>query len=131
MKTFFAAGLMAFTQAAAHEYFAESNFICGICQDAVKMAADEAFDELEKLYEVFPALEKKIESFMGAHDLIDLHNPEKTCQNFNLCEKESFLSFIYNEATLDLESIVSDVNSNPNSTWTATTNAKFEGATRN
>jgi cathepsin B len=63
--------------------------------------------------------------------LIDLAQPEKTCQTFGLCEADSFLTFIQNEQVIDLDQHVDYVNSNPNSTWTATKNAKFDGATRN
>ena len=32
MKTIFASSLLAFANAAVHPFMAESNFICGLCQ---------------------------------------------------------------------------------------------------
>ena len=79
MRSFFAAGLIAFTNAAVHEFFAESNFICGVCQEAVNLARTENFDELEKLYDLLPALAEKVESFKGDASMINLSQPEQTC----------------------------------------------------
>jgi len=35
MRSYFAAGLLAVANAAVHEFMAESNFICGMCVEAV------------------------------------------------------------------------------------------------
>jgi len=56
MKSFFAAAIVAVTQASnVHDFFAESNYICELCQTAVKMDAQGADAALDKLYEIFPA----------------------------------------------------------------------------
>ena len=57
MRSIFATALLAYANASnVHEFFAESNFICGICQHAVEYAKKGDTDSLTTLYEMFPAL---------------------------------------------------------------------------
>jgi hypothetical protein len=80
MRSIFATALLAFANASnVHEFFAESNFICGVCQQAVEYAKKGDAGSLTSLYEMFPALEKRISAFDGNDSLIDLSKPELTC----------------------------------------------------
>ncbi len=129
MKTIFASALMAAVNATnVHKYFAESNFACGVCQQAVNHAKNGNIQELANLYELFPQLEKKIEQFDGRDELINLNNAEFTCRNLQLCATESVAELLLAEMPVDLEKHVEYVNNMPNSSWKATLNDKFNGA---
>ena len=103
MKTIFAAALMAAVNAKAHKYFAESNFACGMCEQAVTLANKKAVEELAQIYELFPKLEEIISEFSGNEDLIDLTKPELTCQNLGLCAKPTVAEMLLSEMPVDLE----------------------------
>lgn len=62
---------------------------------------------------------------------IDLTQPEETCRALGLCEEQSLAEYLLGEQPLNLEAIVEQVNSNPNSTWTAAAPSKFATATKN
>ena len=85
---------------------------------------------LSSLYELFPALEHRISAFNGNEDIIDLTQPQVTCENLSLCAKENIADLLLAEVPVDFDAIVAHVNNNPNSTWKATKNAKFEGASQ-
>jgi len=73
MRSIFATAIIAFANAGkVHEYFAESNLICGICQDAVKTAANGTFEELDALYTVFPGLQTRVNQKYGQKELVNL-----------------------------------------------------------
>ena len=58
MKSIFAAALIAFANAGkVHDFFAENNFICSICEIAVEHAATGRDMELDQLYALFPAIQ--------------------------------------------------------------------------
>jgi len=77
MRSIFAAAVLAVANASnVHEYFAESNFICGVCQQAVEYAKKGDANSLTTLYEMFPALEARISAFNGNDSLINLEKPE-------------------------------------------------------
>lgn len=64
MRSFILTALAAFASAGkVHDFVAESNFICEMCQKAVKYAAKEQYDEIDALYELFPALQTRINAF--------------------------------------------------------------------
>ena len=66
MRTVFATAMMAVASASkVHDFFAEQNFICGICQQAVEYAKKGDNQMLSSLYELFPALEHKVSAFNG------------------------------------------------------------------
>ena len=129
MRTIFASALIASAYASkVHPFFAESNFMCEMCQDTVVYASKGMTEEIESLYKLFPVLEEKISAFSGHEELINLADALGTCQNLMLCEKESIADMLYSEQPKDLSSIVEYVNNHPNATWTAGINKKFEGA---
>jgi hypothetical protein len=131
MRSIFATALLAIANASnVHDFFAESNFICGICQQAVDYAKKGDTESLSTLYEMFPALETRISAFNGNDDLINLSNAEVTCQNLSLCAKENVLELLHAEYPVDLTSTVEYVNSHPNATWKAAVNPKFAGASQ-
>ena len=77
MRSIFAAAVLAVANASnVHDFFAESNFICGVCQQAVEYAKKGDTNSLNTLYEMFPALESRISAFNGNESLIDLSKPE-------------------------------------------------------
>lgn len=77
MKSIFASALMAAVSANnVHKYFAESNFICGICQEAVTLANNGQMEELGQIYKLFPALEAAMDSYIGSIDELDLTKPK-------------------------------------------------------
>ena len=130
MRSLFAASIISAAANAGrvHEFFAESNFICEMCVDAVTLASEGKIYEVESLYRLFPKLEEKISNFAhGNNELINFENPKATCQNLMLCETESIADLLYAEQNKDLSSIVEYVNNNPSS-WTAAIPSKFDGA---
>lgn len=131
MKSVFAAALMAAVNANnVHEFFAESNFICGICQEAVTHAKNGNMQELTQIYTIFPALEEAMDSYTGSLERLDLTKPEQTCTALNLCARESVAELLINEMPVDRSDIIEYVNNHPNSTWTARANDKFKGASK-
>ena len=129
MRSIFAAAILAVANAGkVHEFFAESNFICGICQEAVKTAANGTFEELDALYEVFPELHARINAHYGQKELVNLNAPLATCEALELCDKESVAEMLLAERPKDLSAHIEFVNNSPNATWTAGENAKFTGA---
>lgn len=131
MRTVFATAMMAVASASkVHDFFAEQNFICGICQQAVEYAKKGDNQMLSSLYELFPALEHKVSAFNGNEDLIDLSNPSATCENLNLCARENVADLLLAEVPVNFDAIVEHVNKNPKSSWKATKNAKFDGASQ-
>jgi cathepsin B len=127
-STIVSAALIAAAQASVHPFFAESNFACGMCQQAIGHAKDQNFGEMQALYQLFPALEEKIQAYEGDADLLDVTRPEKTCTMLGLCGTESIATMLLNEMPADLTSSIEYVNNHPNATWTATANAKWDGA---
>lgn len=69
-----------------------------------------------------------ISKFNGRNDLIDLNNPKKTCASIELCKDDDVSRLLLEEKPLDLSMHIETVNSNPNSTWVAGSNPRFEGA---
>lgn len=126
MRTVFAAAIIAVANAGkVHQFFAENNFICEMCQDAVKFAGKGMFEEIDSLYKLFPVLEEKIMTFSEQMELVNLSNPFATCQNLSLCEKESVAEMLHAEQPKDLSHIIEYVNNHPKATWTAGVNDKF------
>lgn len=131
MKIFFAASILAAVNATnVHPFFAESNFACGICQQALTHGNKGNWEELSQLYQLFPALEEKISSFEGNADLIDLTKPELSCQHFGLCARETVAEMLLAEMPVDLDQHIEYVNNHPNATWTARANDKWTGASK-
>jgi cathepsin B len=131
MKTVFAAAIMAAVNASSvHPFFAESNFACGMCQEALSLGAKENWSELERIYEIFPHLYQRISSYQGGSEMIDLSKPELSCMNIGLCDRESVAEMLLNELPVDLDKHIEFVNNHPNASWTAGTNDKFTGASR-
>ena len=64
MKAFITSALAAAAQA-THPYFAESNYICEMCQSVTRSAVAGNLDEINALYKLHPALEAKFASFEG------------------------------------------------------------------
>jgi cathepsin B len=130
----FIASAIAFVAVSAkvHEYPAEANFICEMCQKAVNLANDGKDDELESLYELFPALQTRVNSFFAVrNEIVDLTAPHSTCEAMKMCESEDYTTMFLREQPQDLDSIVEYVNNNPKSTWKAAKPSKFDGASIN
>ena len=125
---FVIAALAALANAKPHEFFAESNYICEMCQKAVEFANTGDNDSLDKLYKVLPALHERVNAQHGKPELINLHRPKETCEALDLCEKPDIFDMLMAEIPLDLHKHIETVNSNPNSKWVAGVNNKFEGA---
>lgn len=111
-----------------HEFFAENNYICELCKNVVEYAAKGMDDELDKLYEQFPKLQERINYYARHPELVNLSEPQQTCVNIELCDDGNIMDLLAEEAPLDLSAHIESVNSNPNSTWTAGVNSKFDGA---
>ena len=111
-----------------HDFFAENNYICELCKTAIDYAAKGRDVELDRMYEQFPKLQEKINEWADKAELIDLAQPEASCQKINLCETYDILQMLNEEKPVDLSAHIDHVNSNPNSTWTAGVNTKFDGA---
>ena len=130
MRSIIAAVALAAANASnVHEYFAESNFICGMCQQAVEYAKKGDITNLTSLYEQLPALEARISSFSGNDSLINLEKPELTCQNLSLCPTENIHDLLRSEEPVNLKQTAEIVN-NANTTWKAKVQPKFEGASQ-
>lgn len=128
MRTFFAAGLAAAVSASSvHPFMAESNTICGLCEEAVKHAAAGRDAELEALYTLFPKLHTMINSHYNQRELVNLASPSATCQALNLCNQESVAEMLLAEQPKDLASVIETVN-NSSANWVAGENQKFTGA---
>ena len=78
MKAFYAAALAAAVQA-THPFFAESHYICEMCQSVTRSAAAGNLDEVASLYKLHPALEAKFASFEGVPEEVDLSDSFKAC----------------------------------------------------
>ena len=129
MRTFALAALAAVASAGrVHEFFAENNYICELCKTAVEYAAKGRDIELDNLYEQFPKLQDRINAFAEQAELVNLAEPEATCQRIALCEDGNILDLLREEQPVDLSAHIEAVNSNPNSTWVAGHNDKFTGA---
>jgi len=103
MRSLFAAALIAVANAGkVHQFFAENNFICEMCQDAVKFAEKGMYEEIDSLYKLFPVLEERIMAFSDRMELVNLNSPFATCQNLSLCEKDSVAEMLYAEQPKDL-----------------------------
>lgn len=129
MKSFIASALAAAVSASSvHPYFAESNFACGMCQQAVELAATDNMAELGQILELFPALDAKFRAYHGSEMVLDVTKPEATCQYLGLCARENVAELLLAEMPVDLNTHIEFVNNHPNATWTATANAKWDGA---
>ena len=111
-----------------HEYFAENNYICQLCKTVVEMAGQGVDEKLDQLYEQFPKLQDRINSFASHPEIVNLDQPEQSCINMQLCSDHNLMDLLAEERPLDLSAHIEAVNSNPKSTWTAGVNSKFEGA---
>jgi len=127
-STIFTSALVAAAQASVHPYFAESNFACGMCQEVVTLANENNFEEVQAIKQLFPVIEKKMNEYEGSPDALDLTKPEQTCTTLGLCATESIAKMLLNEMPVDLTPHIEYVNNHPNATWTATNNAKWDGA---
>ena len=129
MRTFALSTLAAVASAGrAHEFFAENNYICELCKTAVEFAAKGKDDELDNLYEMFPTLQTRINAFANQAELVNVAEPEASCQRIALCEDGNILDLLREEQPVDLSAHIEAVNANPNSTWVAGDNSKFTGA---
>lgn len=73
MRSFALATLAAIATAGkVHDFFAESNFICELCQDVVHHAAKGADEELDKIYAQFPKLQELVNKWADQQELINL-----------------------------------------------------------
>ena len=111
-----------------HDFFAENNYICELCKSAIDFAHKGLDEKLDRLYDQFPKLAERINHWADKAEMIDLAQPEESCKRIDLCESYDLLEMLKEEQPLDLSVHVEAVNSNPNSTWVAGTNDKFEGA---
>lgn len=131
MKSAFIAGLVAFANAGrVHEFFAETNLICNMCQEVMEHANTNNFTAIDEIYTLFPKLQEKMNAFEGSNDLIDFSQPKKSCQNLSLCEHETIEELLMDDMPIDLSQIVEKINSNPNSSWKATNQARFSNMSR-
>jgi hypothetical protein len=102
MKSFIATTIAAGAAARVHEFAAESHLICQLCQRAVEYEKNNAHEDLDNLYELFPKLEEKIVSFKdNITDIVNLNDAEGTCQRLNLCESYNLIDMIADNSFLD------------------------------
>lgn len=131
MRSFAIAAILGFVSAErVHDFFAERNLICNLCEQVVGLGADKAHEEIENLYSMYPKLEQKIAAWNGRYDMIDWTDAKKTCTNLQLCADDSVMTMLREEMPLNLHRHIEVVNSNPNSNWVAGFNDKFEGASK-
>jgi hypothetical protein len=127
MRFAITAGLVAFAQAAkVHDFFAENNFICGMCKEVITHARDNNDSVVDSIYKLLPKLEERINA--SNEFSVDLDQPEQSCMNMGLCEDLTIMELLVEEQPLQLGAHIEAVNSNPKSTWVAGVNEKFEGA---
>ena len=73
MKSAFIASLVAYANAGrVHEFFAETNLICNMCQEVMTHANNNNDAAIDDIYTLFPKLQERINAFEGSNDLIDL-----------------------------------------------------------
>jgi len=61
MRSFIAACFAAAASASTvHDFFAERNYICELCKDAITFTATNKDDQLENMFDQFPALKQRI-----------------------------------------------------------------------
>jgi len=130
MRTFAIAALATVGLATkAHHYFAENNYICELCTQVITYSKAGKDEKIDEIYDMFPALSKKINAFYGQRDeIVDLDDPTATCQRMELCENPDLFELLKEEEPLNLAVHIETVNSNPHSNWVAGVNEKFEGA---
>ena len=130
MRSFAIAAVAAISNAhQVHEFFAESNVICNLCQEAVEHVANDRQQDVADMFALYPKLEQIINAASGEFE-IDLSQPETTCQNLKLCNNESVPQLILAERPIDFDSHIEYVNNHPEATWTAAPTSRFEGASR-
>ena len=131
MRAVFASALAAFATAGkVHDFAAESNFICELCTKAVEFGATGQDDKLDNLYELFPALSARINTWYSVrNEVVDLTKPLETCQRMEMCETPDYTNYFYGEQLQNLEEIVKMINENTTSGWKAKMPEKFVDAT--
>lgn len=90
MKTLFATALASVASAGTtHDFFAETNLICELCQQAVEFAASDLDNDLDVLYALYPKLNQLVNERYPLHEEVKLEAPLETCLLLELCEKKS------------------------------------------
>jgi len=132
MKTAFITSLVSIASAGrVHDFFAETNLICSMCKEVMEHGSQNNINAIDEIYTMFPALEKRINAFAGMNSIIDFAQAEQSCVNMSLCEgTESIEELLMDERPIDLTHIIEEINSNPNSTWKASEQARFSGMSR-
>ena len=129
MRTFALATLAALTYAGkVHEFFAESNYICELCQQVVDYTNKGYDEKIDQIFALHPALQTRINAHYGSPRLFNMREPLETCRALDLCETPDIYDMLTAEMPIDLHHHINLVNNNPRSTWTAGVNDKFEGA---
>ena len=111
-----------------HSFFAESNLMCSLCETVIEKTMAGHTEEVNALFTQFPKLQMKIEHGLEAISNINFRDATGTCKQINMCEEQSMPELILAEMPLDFNQHIEYVNNMPHSTWRATNNAKFEGA---
>jgi len=112
--------LLAFSAAKMHDFYAENNYICELCETVVDEIKAHNHDLVEDLVQKFPALEP----FVGMIEEALAAGEDKVCDLLKLCDNS--VQHFESELSDHLKHI-SIVNSNPESTWVAGENDKFTG----
>jgi len=124
-RAFALAAISAVNARKVHEFFAENNYKCELCQQIVEYAKEGKDDEMDMIYRQFPSLLDQINSFYPRRDeIVDYSDPLGTCQRMELCEDPDIFELLFEEQPLDLSEHINATHA----TWVSGVNEKFEGA---
>lgn len=129
MRTFIAAAIAATAASTkVHSYFAENNYICELCTQVVQYAKEGKDDKMDEIYEQFPELLNKINTFFPQRDeIVNYSDPQGTCVKMALCEDPDIFELLMEEQPINFDEHIEFVNAS-GANWVAGTNSKFEGA---
>ena len=108
-----------------HDYFAENNYMCELCNKVVEYARDGNDDGMEAIYKQFPGLLDRINKFYPERDeIVNYNDPQGTCVKMNLCEDLDIFELLMEEQPLDLSEHINT----PKANWVSGVNEKFANA---
>jgi len=117
-------------EARVHPFRAEREFSCKLCTETMAQARDGNHNEVDRIMELFPAFMEK--TFAKANDMmkIDFNDLEQTCKNLEFCDDDKVTDLLMDERPINLNAHIEKVNSNPNSSWVAGANDKFDNVSK-
>ena len=81
-----------------HEFFAENNYMCELCQKIVEYAKNNDDEGMYEIYNQFPHLLTKINSYYPQREeIVDYNDPVGTCKRMELCEDPDIFELLMEE----------------------------------